>query len=188
MGTADNTIPRTKGTGIAWLRESITAKGPEADQAMARSLAPEEYRAYRTAMPISWVPEVAATRIFKAAGDILFPGAPSPLIEVGRGMAKANMTGIYSMLLRLATIPFIMSQASRLWRTYHDTGEASVAEEKGAKRLTMTVAGFPELPSDMRQVLRGYLIGLGELTGARNVTAELDETDSAAWKWRCTWD
>lgn len=188
MGTADNTIPKTKGTGISWLRELITAKGPEADQAMARSLAPEEYRAYRTAMPISWVPEVAATRIFKAAGDILFAGAPSPLIEVGRGMAKANITGIYSMIIRLATIPFIMSQASRLWRTYHDTGDASASDGPGRNELTFAVAGFPGLPADMRQVLSGYLVGLGELTGASNVAVRLDETDPVAWKWHCTWD
>lgn len=188
MGTADTTIPKTKGTGIAWLRESIAARGPEADQAMARALAPEEYRAYRTAMPISWVPETAATRIFKAACGVLFADAPAPLLEVGRGMAKANMTGIYSMLLKLATIPFIMSQASRLWRTYHDTGDASASDGPGRNQLTFAVAGFPELPADMRQVLSGYLMGLGELTGARNVRAELDESDPAAWRWRCTWD
>ncbi|MDI6739687.1 MAG: hypothetical protein QME74_04920 [Candidatus Edwardsbacteria bacterium] len=183
-----NTVAKTKGTGISWLRELIEAKGPDADQAMARALSPEDYRAYRTAMPISWVPEESATRIFKAAGDILFADAPSPLDEVGRGMAKSNMTGIYSMLLKLTTIPFIMSQASRLWRTYHDSGDASVSGEKGANRAVLVVSGFPELPADMRQVLRGYVMGLGELTGAKNVKVALDESDPNAWKWVSTWE
>jgi hypothetical protein len=186
--SGDQKVPKTKGTGVAWLRDLINKRGPEADQAMAQNLSPEDLRAFRTAMPISWVPEGSATRIFRAAGDILFSGAPSPLIEVGRGMAKANMTGIYSILMRVATIPFIMSQSSRLWKTYHDTGEASVSEEPGQKKLTMVVAGFPELPADMRQVLRGYLMGLAELTGARNVTARLDESDPDSWKWHCTWE
>jgi hypothetical protein len=181
-------VPKTKGTGVAWLRDLIKKMGPEAEQTMARSLSSEDFRAYRTAMPISWVPEESATRIFKAAGEILFAGTPSPLIEVGRGMAKANMTGIYSMLMRVATIPFIMSQASRLWHTYHDTGEAVTEAEPGQKRLTTIVSGFPELPADMRQVLRGYLMGLAELTGAKNTTAVLDESDPNSWKWHCTWE
>jgi len=81
-----------------------------------------------------------------------------------------------------------MSQASRLWRTYHDTGDASASDGPGRNELTFTVAAFPELPADMRQVLSGYLMGLGELTGARKVAVRLDESDPAAWKWRCTWD
>jgi hypothetical protein len=40
----------------------------------------------------------------------------------------------------------------------------------------------------MRQVLRGYLMGLAELTGARDITATLDESDPSSWKWHCTWE
>jgi hypothetical protein len=182
------TIPKSKGTGVAWLRELIQKKGPEADQAMAKALSPDDYRAFRTSMPISWISEEAITRIFKAAGDVLFAEAPSPLAEVGRGMAKANMTGIYKFMLRVTTIPFIMSQASKLWQTLHDTGEATATEGPGRNMVTFTISGFPSIPSGMREVLRGYVTGLGELTNAKNVRTKIDETDPNAWKWISTWE
>jgi len=183
-----NTEAKTKGTGINWLRELIEAKGPDAEQAVAKALSPEDYKAYRTAMPISWVTEEAATRIYLATGKVLFPSHTNPLHEVGRGMAKANMTGIYSFLMQFATVPFLMKQASRLWRTYHDTGEPSVVETKGEKRVAFIVTGLPQLPADMRQVLRGYLFGLSELVGVKNTAVALDERDPNAWKWDITWE
>lgn len=182
-----NSEPKTKGTGIAWLREAIEAKGTDAEQAMAKALSPDDFKAYRTAMPISWVTEEAATRIFKAGGDVLFPSHKNSLYEVGRGMAKANITGIYSFLVQFATIPFLMKQASRLWRTYHNTGEPQAIEAKGGKRVSFTVAGFPQLPSDMRQVLRGYLHGLSDLVGVKEAAVALDESDPNSWKWEVTW-
>jgi len=183
----ENTEPKTKGTGINWLRELIEARGAEAEQAMAKTLSPDDFKAYRTAMPISWVSEEAATRIYLAAGNVLFPNHTNPILEVGRGMAKANMTGIYSFLLQFATIPFLMKQASRLWRTYHDTGEPSAVEAKGEKRVAFIVTGFPQLPADMRQVLRGYLLGLSELVGVKNTSVALTESDPNAWVWDVTW-
>lgn len=185
---AENAEPKTKGTGINWLRELVEAKGAEAEQAMAKTLSPEDFKAYRTAMPISWVTEEAATRIYLAAGKVLFPHHTNPLLEVGRGMAKANLTGIYSFLLQFATIPFLMKQASRLWRTYHDTGQPQAIEAKGEKRVSFIVSGFPQLPPDMRQVLRGYLLGLSELVGVKNTAVALNETDSNAWIWDVTWE
>lgn len=181
-------MPKTKGTGINWLRDLIEYRGPEAEQAMSKSLSPDDFMAYRTAMPISWFPEDVATRIYLAAGNILFAGKPDIRLEVGRGMAKSNLTGIYKLLVPLATIPFLLKQAARLWRTYHDTGVTSVEEFKGEKRIIFTVGNFPGLPAEMRQVLRGYILGLAELVGVNNVRVALDERDLNSWKWEITWE
>lgn len=181
-------MPKTKGTGIAWLRELISQKGPEAEQEMAKVLSPDDYKNFRIAMPINWISEDSATNIYRAAGNILFAGSPSPLIEVGRGMAKDNLTGIYSILVQFASIPFLMKQASRLWKTYHDTGQASVDTSQGERTAVFTVAGFPELPGDMRQVLKGYILGLADLVKVRRVEVDLDETDPQRWRWTVTWE
>jgi hypothetical protein len=181
-------MPRTKGTGVAWLRELIGEKGPAAEQEIAKSLSAEDYRLFRTAMPIVWVPEESATNIYRAAGNLIFAGSPNPLIEVGRGMAKNNLTGIYSILVQFTSIPFLMKQASRLWKTYHDTGRPAVDTSRGERILVFSVAGFPELPADMRQVLKGYILGLADLVKVRRVEVELDESDPAEWKWLINWD
>lgn len=181
-------MPKTKGTGIAWLRELIEQQGPVVEQEMAGALSPDDYKNYRIAMPITWISEESATNIYRAAGSLAFADSPSPLIEVGRGMAKDNLTGIYSILLQFASIPFLMKQASRLWKTYHDTGQASVDTSRGERTAVFAVAGFPELPADMRQVLKGYILGLADLVKARRVSVELDETDAMQWRWVVTWD
>jgi hypothetical protein len=181
-------MAKTKGTGINWLRDLIESRGTQAEQAMSKALSAEDHLAYRSAMPVAWVPEDTATRIYLAAGNILFAGKPDVRIEVGRGMAKSNLTGIYKLFLPLVTIPFLMKQSSRLWRTYHDTGETSVEEVKGEKRIIFTVSEFPELPADMRQVLRGYILGLAEMVDVRNTSVVLDESNNLAWKWIITWE
>jgi hypothetical protein len=181
-------MPKTKGTGINWLRDMIDHRGPAAAEALSKALSPEDHIIFRSAMPVAWIPEETATRIYVAAGNILFSGKPDAVVEVGRGMAKANLTGIYKLLLPLVTTPFILKQASRLWRTYHDTGETSVEEVKGENRIIFSVGKFPELPAEMRQVLRGYMLGLAEMVGVRNPTVELDEKDNNSWKWIVTWE
>ena len=186
--TEGTNVPKSKAPGVVWLRHLIEQKGPEAEQAMAKALSPDDYKAYCTALPLTWITEETITRIFRSAGDILFSDAPSPLIETGRGMAKAHMTGVYKFMLRMTTIPFIISRASSLWRTLHDTGDAEAGEVPGERTVTFTVRGCPSLPADMRQLLRGYITGLGELTGARNVRTEADESDPDAWRWRCSWE
>jgi hypothetical protein len=50
------------------------------------------------------------------------------------------------------------------------------------------VAGFPELPGDMRQVLKGYVLGLADLVKVRRVEVDLDETDPQRWRWTVTWE
>jgi hypothetical protein len=180
-------MPKTKGTGIVWLRELIEYKGAEAEQQMAKALSPEDYKNYRIAMPINWISEESATNIYRAAGNILFAEKANVLEEVGRGMAKNNMTGIYSIFLKFVTIPFMLKQASRLWKTYHDSGKTSVEEAQGQNRIIFKVSEFPELPKDMRQVLRGYILGLSELVKAQNTKVEFDESDPGEWRWVITW-
>jgi hypothetical protein len=180
-------MAKTKGTGIVWLRELIEYQGAEAEQQLAKALSPEDYKNYRIAMPINWISEESATNIYQAAGSILFAGSPNVMEEVGRGMAKNNMTGIYSIFLKFVTIPFMLKQASRLWKTYHDTGKTSVEEAPGQNQIIFKVSEFPELPREMRQVLRGYILGLSELVKARNTRVELDESNPADWRWVITW-
>ena len=82
--TEETNAPKSKAPGVVWLRHLIEQKGPEAEQAMAKALSPDDYKAYRAALPITWITEETITRIFRAAGDILFSDAPSPLRHCSR--------------------------------------------------------------------------------------------------------
>ena len=175
-----------KGTAVDWVRGSIDKMGPDGDAAMARALSSEDYETYRSMMAVGWIREDVAGRILRAAGNILFAGATDVTFEMGRILSKAHITGIYRMLLKVATIPLIIAQASRLWRTLHDRGEPSSLSESNGRCVTFVVRDYPEFPTDMRNLVRGYIVGLGELAGEK-VTTRLDESDPNAWKWISTW-
>jgi hypothetical protein len=179
--------PRTKATGVDWVRSLVEQHGPAAQEQISRSLSSTDYEVFRSALPMSWIPLEMALRIYEAAGQILFAREPDALFEIGRGMAKANITTIYKAFIRIATIPYVMSQVARLWRTYHDTGEASAERGSVAKEVFFVVRDYPGLSAQMRKLLRGYVTGVTELVGLRNVAVELDESDPSAWKWRITW-
>ncbi len=177
-------VPCTTATGIDWLRGLVEARGASAEEQLVRALGADDHAVFRKTLAMSWVPEETALRIYEAAGQILFAGEADVLFEVGRGMARANMTTIYKALIRLTTIPYVLSQAARLWRTYHDRGTATAARRAGANEVVFAVADYPDFIAPMRLVVRGYLGGLAELLGVREYRVVLDEAEP---KWTITW-
>ncbi|MBN1962760.1 MAG: hypothetical protein JW841_17655 [Deltaproteobacteria bacterium] len=177
----------TKGIGIYWLRMVINSFGRDADQNMSNNLSAEDYQLYRNLMPMSWVAEDTAVRIYEAAGNIIYADATNVLYQVGYGMASANLSTTYKVLIRFATISYVLTQASRLWRTYHDTGEAKAYSGEQKNSVIFSVIDFPGLPIKMRQVLREYVAGLSKICGVKNGYVTLDESNPQFWKWILTW-
>jgi hypothetical protein len=175
-----------KGTAVDWVRALVDKTDHNGDAAMARALSREDYHVYRSIMGVSWIAQDVVVRILAAAGDILFAHCPDVPFEMGRAMAKTHMTSVYRILLKVATIPIIVSQAARVWRTLNDRGDASCISEPECRRATFIVNGFPEYSAFMRRVICGYIVGLGALAG-EDVTTRLDDSDPNTLKWISTW-
>ena len=95
-------------------------------------------------------------RVYDAAARILYADSVEPLVDLGRDMALSDLTGIYKVLLRVATIPMVIERTARLWTTYHKKGSARIEREGDAKKADLIVVdgdggvlfadGSPERP------------------------------------------
>jgi len=154
----------TKGTNVVSVRRLIQAAGLE--DAVVAQLKPEDAELYRGALAVDWVSIEFIARLFEAAAPALFPREPRPIRQLGCTIARDNLTGVYRVMLRVVSIPFAIERAGNLWRTYNDTGEASVTRFGDETRARMTVTGYEAFPEATLDETAGYIEGVALLCGA----------------------
>lgn len=179
-------MSKIKGTDVVALRVLLKEKGAAAEEAFQGLLTSELKRLYLDTMAFTWNSVDLQTRLYEAAVEILFPGDPDGLCRLGREMARRSYSTIYKILLRLPSLQFVMNQAAKMWVAYFEQGVGSIIDA-GEKTATFVVSGYPELPRSMRQVVRGNITAITELTGIKNVRIRHDESDPKAWKWIVQW-
>jgi hypothetical protein len=153
-------------------------------------LADEDKTALKTCLPISWMPIEFWSRCLCAAanaisGDTLTE-IETGLNKIGKEMAKDNLRGIYAVLARILTIPYLIGQSSKLWAQYHDTGHAWT-EQVSLNKAIFKVADYPDAPKIFLHYNTGYIYGLMEVTKALGVMIDLDETNPHLWQWAIRW-
>lgn len=174
-----------KGTNVVFFR-TLWQSRPSFEKQFRDGMSSEAREAYDSALPISWVPDQVVAEMEESAAAVLFPDEPNGLQNVGRLQAKHDLGGIYNVLLRITTVPVLIKKSARLWSTYHDQGNADIADQ-GARTATLLVMNYPDLPRSMRQVTTGYVAGAVEMTRARDVDVALNERDPRRWAWVVTW-
>ena len=173
----------SKGTEVVSVRNLLRAAGQE-DAFVAR-LSPDEVDPYRETLAVVWVPVDFVARVFELAAAELYVGEGRPLRQLGRALAKDNLTGIYRVMLRIVSIPFAIQHAASLWHTYNDTGEVGI--ERMGDRLQMTVSGYPAFPEAALEECAGYTEGLMLMCGARNIEVKTSRPTHDAFAFDCSW-
>jgi uncharacterized protein (TIGR02265 family) len=175
-----------KGVGVVWVRQQLRRASPEVQLAVVDALTDAERRTYQECTAGEWVPIELMNRLSSAAAPRLFPGDPDPLRRLGRELARDNLGGVYSFLVRLLTVPFLVEQTTRLWRTYHQAGDA-LSHQYGPREVELVVTGYPELPERFRHQTAGFVEEAVRMTGAHDVRVEKSDADPARWTWQITW-
>ena len=176
----------TKGTDVAVLRDLLRKRGPEVEAAVVAKMDPEARRLYEKALAFDWSPVELQMRVYLAAARTLFPSSAEPMAELGEVLARADYGGLYRFFLRIPTVKYVMSKAAQLWRTYYDTGQATV-ENAAEGSIDVVVRGFPDLPPPMREMAGGHMLVLLELTAGKRGRLVRDESDPSAWRWKLSW-
>jgi hypothetical protein len=173
----------SKGTEVASVRSLVRAAGKE--DALVARLGPEEVEAYRDTLAVAWVPVDFVARLFELAAAELYVGEARPLRQLGRAIARDNLTGIYRVMLRIVSVPFAIERAAALWHTYNDTG--AVKTERQGDRLLMTVSKYPAFPETALEECAGYTEGLMLMCGARNIDVKTSRPRDDAFVFDCSW-
>ncbi len=182
-------MARIKATRYMLMRNLIQERGPEFARRFRARLDPKERERLDTSLPVSWVDfkDIPAQGdMVTVAADMFFPGRADGIQQVAAMLAKAGLSGIYKIFLMIPSVEFVIHRVAKLWHTYNDTGDASVEDFRGTSG-TIVVRQFPDMPPKHRQYLEGYIAGVLELTRAKNIKIDRDETDPQAWKWNVRW-
>ncbi|NTV52605.1 MAG: hypothetical protein HGA76_06295 [Candidatus Firestonebacteria bacterium] len=178
-----------KGSNLVFIRKIVQAAGPEKTEALLTKLSSEEKSAFQSALPSAWVSTVLVSRLFEIAADILFPGDSQGLRLLGRELARDQFrSGIYRAFLRLSTVAFVISQVATIWQIYHRQGRATCTWEKNEKKCDIVVVDYPEFPAAFQEEVAGFLWGMAELTGVKNIRILRDSANPQAWKWTILWE
>ncbi len=179
-------MPKVKGTDVVTLREELRKRGPTVETPFLQRLSEADRQAYLTMMPVSWTSLDGITRIHETAARQLFPGEADPMRRLGQLIARRVYSGVYSVFLRIPSIPLVLSRTASIWHTYFDAGTAGI-EKVGSHAVNLVVRDFPTLTPGLRSFICGHVSAILELAGAKEVNVVLDETDPQAWRWRVTW-
>lgn len=169
------------------IRRELDGCGPDAEAAFYARLSADDQREFRTLLPMAWIDPELAARIVEAAASVVLQGHPTPVEELGRRQARHDLTFIYRVLLKVATVQSVISRTAQLFGTYHRKGRALVERSKDAKEGVLMVVDYPEMPRTIRRHVAGYVRGILELTGARDVQVRLDDSDPRALRFQVCW-
>lgn len=182
---------QVKGTGFLIIKKIVHDRGPEVEKKYLERLSPESRAAWESnkILAVSWNPlplQSEGSELYEAA-LVLFPGDPNhALRELGRVMAKEGVPWFYQIFIRIPTVQFVIKRVAALWRSFYDTGDASVVNV-GSNSLTFVLSNYPDYPPYMREYLSGYFFGMGELIGMKNTLVTKDESDPKNYKWHLHW-
>ncbi|MBI5507712.1 MAG: hypothetical protein HY903_03050 [Deltaproteobacteria bacterium] len=176
-----------KAVFVDYLRKEMARRGKECEAAVMARLSVEDQQAFRALLPMAWISPQLGARILEAAGAVLFADHEDPIFELGRGQAHNDMTGIYRILMKVATVPMVIGRAATLFGTYHRKGAAAVEHQSGAANGVFLIKDYADLPAGIRRSVGGFITGLLELTGAKDIRVKSDESNPALWRWEIAW-
>lgn len=180
--------PMYRGSAISFLREQFKNQDETREKEFLKSLSTEQALMYLSVLPSSWVSMDLAKTIFEKAVPLIYPEHQHPFQRLGYDRAKNNLTGLYKFILKVSTPAFVIGQTAKIWKFYYNTGQAFSKINARRKCAEMHVTGFPELPRMFREFTKGYIVGAVELTGAKNIVLEQDDSNPDDWKWIGSWE
>lgn len=176
-------MPRYKAVPLVLLRNRVREAGVEA--ALLSTLSEGDRAVYERFVATDWVDEAFANRLYGDATPLVYGGGRMALRRFGQEAARADLGGVYRVVVRFMTVPALADRAATLWSKYHDCGTAR-ADRAGERAMRFVVEEHPGLGENTRETLAGWLAGAVELTGASNVRVT-HEGDADRWTWSVTW-
>jgi hypothetical protein len=167
-------LPRIKAafvsTAIDHLREVHGSSG--LDRILAE-VSPESGHNLRgVLMPVAWMPASVVGELALASEAVFGHGGHERTIELGKAVATRALSTTHRHFTQGATPTMAVQRLPKIWRTYHNGGDVVVVRSPNG-RWQVEVGGNAPPTLVHANVMMGFYVGLLELTGAREVHAEL---------------
>lgn len=136
----------------------VLARLGEADRALIGQLM----------VPIGWYPLAPFGRLLRAMDAALGAGDLALISERGEWTADRDLHTLRRAVLKLVTIPWIVSKAALLWPQFHDSGKWKVSQID-THHAVAELAGLGVVDDAICASLSGWIRGLAKLSGTRHV-------------------
>jgi len=181
-------MPKIKGVGYNAIRQILNKKGEVFKHQYYSLLPPEALDAVKNMVSVAWrelvLDEKKSGLVILA--KLLYPYDRLALQKLGNEMAKDSMPRFYKIFMRVPSVEFVFKRVTKIWNSFYNTGELS-AENFQNDQITLVLHHFPSYPAFLREYLRGWFTGLGELLSLKNIIVKKIEKDPEAWKWEIHW-
>lgn len=151
-----------------WLRDKFSR---DVKQRIIQRLSPPAKLMLVRPVLNQWYPVVLLRELYQAVDAELTPEHHQALESLGRFMALHGTQGIPEFLKRLVPMKTLMRQTQTIWRHYHNTGTAKaymIGSKEGHSEGKLIIMDYDVGPT-WGKIMKGYLEGLIEATGARQV-------------------
>lgn len=177
---------RVKASDLVSLRKSLADAEPQVLE-QVRSKMPEDVRVLLDgAVASTWLSDPQICAIYEYFCGVMYPGALSPFIQLGRRMALTSYRGVYRVFLAIPSTSFVISKAASVWASYHSTGKASM-EDVTAHSAVLVVRDADPICKEMIDIISGHILALAELTGAKDPRVAPNTEDPRALRWTIRW-
>jgi hypothetical protein len=146
--------------------------GAQAKERVLNRLDPDD-RNMLTGMvlPIQWYPLAPFPRLLRAMEAELGRGDLALVIERGTWAAVQDMRTVHKVLLKFVTPQWVIEKGTKLWPNFHTSGRWEV-KRHGDKAARGTLHDLGVVDDAMCATLRGWMLGLLQLAGARRPAVE----------------
>ena len=119
-------VVKGKADVVVLIKSKLRGMGGDLEPRLLRSLPPKAASAYLDALPVSWLPCDDLEAICDCAARMIYPDDSNPAQRLGHDSGIASYTGVYRVLIRVATVPYLMEKAASLWKNHYTAGTLSV--------------------------------------------------------------
>ena len=177
---------KVKGTAI------INAiKALRSNKDAARKALPEHLRWYLNERILisSWYPEEDLFEILCALAKI----TPDPGMDIyefmGRNLARTDLGGVYSNLLREGDPAATLRRTAITWGHYHDTGKEEVVES-GDNHAVIEISGYDFPYRENCGTVKGYIHDKVAMAGGKDIYVVHEKCvldGASACRFKVTW-
>jgi hypothetical protein len=160
----------SKGAGFLTLKEVWTEILPAADLALVVASMDEEARAVwnRPPLAVTWMPQRPAFELHRRIEQCLGPRALPLAEEVARRIMHRNFSSVYKVLIRMATIDYVITRAEKYYTQYTKNQGTLTSRRTGPTSSWNRYDGIPDATLIHAYFLGGAGLGLIELVGAKH--------------------
>lgn len=166
-----------KGAALVFLRSKIKKAG--AENLIHELLSEEDRKTWENTLSFHWFPIEMLARFWAYCSKVLYPhkSQDEAAYVLGLEEAKEDIKTLYRFVFKIISIEAILKKSASLWQAHHTAGNSHV-EQISSRQFRFSVMDYPTFPKEICLSTAGYIHGLLEIAGQKNISVKVNKKDT----------